>query len=83
MKAIWNGKEIAVPATVNPFGSQEAHLTDAVYYRELPEYEQLEQLKNQPRVIRLPDWEEVERGTVNRKKHRRAQEGRAIFLLLI
>lgn len=49
-------------------------MTDAVYYRELPEYEQLEQLKNKPRVIRLPDWEEVERGTVNRKKLRRALE---------
>lgn len=58
LKAIWKGKEVKVPATRNPFGPEEAHITEATFFDDVAE--EGENQIARPDSLRLASWKEVQ-----------------------
>ena len=58
LKAIWKGKERKVPATQNPFGPEEAHITEATFFDDVAE--EGENQIARPDSLRLASWKEVQ-----------------------
>lgn len=76
MKAIWKGKEVKVPATRNPFGPKEAHITEAAFFDDVAEEGENHIAK--PDSLKLASWKEVQEDKfvpVKKEKKKTLEQG--------